>query len=67
MAGYNVLRNGSIVGVTAQQYYQDSGLTQSATYTYTIESFDLGGNVSAPSLRVNVTTRDVTPPSVPPE
>ena len=65
VAGYNVLRNGSIVGVTAQQYYQDSGLTESATYTYTIESFDLGGNVSAPSQRVNVTTRDVTPPSVP--
>ena len=65
VAGYYVLRNGSVVATTANIYYQDSGLTESTTYAYSIESFDLAGNISAPSLRVNVTTRDVTPPSTP--
>ncbi len=65
VAGYYVLRNGVNIGSTASLYYQDSGLTESTTYTYTIEAFDLGGNVSAPSLRTNVTTDDVTPPSIP--
>ena len=65
VAGYQVLRNGSVVGTTANIYYQDSGLTESTTYAYSIEAFDLAGNSSAPSLRVNVTTKDVTPPSTP--
>ena len=65
VAGYHVLRNGSIVGTTANLYYQDSKLTESATYSYTVEAFDLAGNTSAPSLRVSVTTRDVTPPTTP--
>jgi fibronectin type 3 domain-containing protein len=65
VSGYYVSRNGSVVGTTASQYYQDTGLTQSTTYTYTVEAFDMGGNVSAPSQRVNVTTSDLTPPSTP--
>jgi fibronectin type 3 domain-containing protein len=65
VAGYYVLRNGSVVGTTANVNYQDSGLTQSKTYTYWIEAFDLAGNVSAPSQRIAVTTKDVTPPSTP--
>ena len=65
VAGYYVLRNGSMVGTTANLYYQDSGLTSSTTYTYMIEAFDLAGNVTAPSTPVNVTTADVTPPSTP--
>jgi fibronectin type 3 domain-containing protein len=43
----------------------DSGLTNGTTYTYTIEAFDLGGNVSASSLPLNVTTKDTTPPNAP--
>ena len=65
VAGYYVLRNGSVAGTTANLYYQDSGLTKSATYTYSIEAFDLAGNISAPSLPIHVTTRDVTPPTAP--
>ncbi len=65
VAGYYVSRNGSRVGPTANLYYKDSGLTENTTYTYTIEAFDLGGNVSAPSLPLSVTTRDTTPPSTP--
>jgi len=65
VAGYYVSRNGSRVGTTANLYYKDSGLTENTTYTYTIEAFDLGGNVSAPSLPLSVTTKDTTPPSTP--
>jgi fibronectin type 3 domain-containing protein len=65
VAGYYVLRNGSTVATTANVYFQDTGLTEGTTYTYTIEAFDLGGNISAPSLRVTVTTKDTTPPTPP--
>jgi fibronectin type 3 domain-containing protein len=65
VAGYYVSRNGSLVGTTANIFYLDSGLAESTTYTYTIEAFDLGGNVSAPSLPLSVTTEDKTPPSTP--
>jgi len=65
VAGYYVSRNGSLIGTTANIYYLDSGLTNGTTYTYTIEAFDLGGNVSASSLPLNVTTKDTTPPNAP--
>lgn len=65
VAGYYVLRNGATVATTANQYFQDSGLTESTTYSYSIEAFDLAGNISVPSAPINVTTRDVTPPTPP--
>ena len=65
VAGYYLLRNGSVLTTTASLYYQDSGLTSSTTYTYNVEAFDLGGNISAPSTPISVTTKDVTPPSTP--
>ncbi len=65
VAGYYVSRNGARVGTTANLYYQDSGLAENTTYTYAIEAFDLGGNVSAASLPLSVTTKDNTPPSTP--
>jgi hypothetical protein len=69
-AGYYILRNGSIVGTTANPYYQDFGLAESTTYTYWIEAFDLAGNISAPSQRISVDTAaawaqaGVFPPSI---
>jgi fibronectin type 3 domain-containing protein len=65
VAGYYVLRDGVNVGTTAQTFYQDSGLTQATTYNYTIEAFDLAGNVSTASPSTPVTTADVTPPTAP--
>lgn len=64
VAGYNISRNGSPLGTTAAATYQDTGLTGSTTYTYSIAAFDLGGNVSTPAS-INVTTKDGTPPSAP--
>src|SRR3984957_14505709 len=63
VAGYSILRNGVNVATTAQTQFQDSGLAGPATYSYVVRAFDLGGNVSAPSLPLNITTKDVAPPS----
>ena len=65
VAGYYVFRNGQKAGTTGTLYYQDSGLTEATTYTYTVEAFDLAGNISAETAPVNVQTSDTTPPSTP--
>jgi chitodextrinase len=65
VAGYYVFRNGVTVATTAQAFYTDSGLTDAATYSYFVEAFDLAGNVSAPSLTVQVTTWNTIPPTAP--
>ncbi len=65
VAGYYLLRNGVVVGTTANLVLQDTGLTDDGTYTYTAEAFDLGGNISAASLPIHVTTANTTPPTVP--
>jgi len=65
VAGYYVFRNGTKVGQAATLYYQDTGLTEATTYTYTLKAFDLAGFVSALSAPVNVQTTNVTPPTTP--
>jgi fibronectin type 3 domain-containing protein len=65
VAGYHLLRNGVVVATTANLTLQDTGLTDDGTYTYTAEAFDLGGNVSAASLPIHVTTANTIPPTVP--
>ena len=65
VAGYYVWRDGVNIGTTAQTRFQDTSLAGSTTYTYVTEAFDLAGNVSPPSLSVSVTTKDVTPPTIP--
>jgi chitodextrinase len=65
VAGYTVWRDGTNIAQLSGTSYQDTGLQEATTYTYTIEAFDLGGNVSTPSLSAQVTTKDVTPPTAP--
>jgi chitodextrinase len=66
VAGYNVFRNGDQIGTTATNSYQDSGLSPSTTYTYTVSAYDPSGNTSAKSAPVVLTTStDTQPPSVP--
>jgi uncharacterized repeat protein (TIGR01451 family) len=62
LAGYDIYRNGTWIASTSPTtyidtavnspsyaYYDDTGLSASTTYTYTIDSFDNVGNVSAQS------------------
>src|SRR5207253_1313492 len=64
VTGYTVYRNGAAVGTTAGLTYADTGLGHGFTYTYTVDAFDAGGNHSAQSSGVTVTTPS-TPPSAP--
>jgi chitodextrinase len=55
--GYYVYRNGTQVAtVTSSDTYQDTGLTPSTTYTYTVAAYDTVGNISAQSSKSSATT-----------
>ena len=56
VAGYDVYRNGSLVGSPAATQYTDGGLTASTAYAYTVRARDNAGNASAQSASISVTT-----------
>ncbi|OJT20517.1 alpha-amylase [Archangium sp. Cb G35] len=56
IAGYDVYRNGSLVGSPTSASYTDTGLSAGATYSYTVRARDTAGNVSAVSTALSVTT-----------
>jgi protocatechuate 3,4-dioxygenase beta subunit len=63
VVGYQVLRNGVQIATPSSTLYNDSGLTHSTPYTYTIAAFDAAGNVSAQSAPVSATTPAPGPPT----
>jgi chitodextrinase len=65
--GYHVFRNGVLVATMGNTSYQDTSLTASTAYTYTVTAYDLAGNESAQSSAANVTTLATDPsPTVAP-
>ena len=66
VAGYRVFRGATQVGEVAGTSFTDTTVAAGTTYTYTVKAFDAGGNVSAPSEPLIVTTPagDTTPPTV---
>lgn len=69
VTGYEVLRNGTVVGTASGTSYAASGLAASTTYSFTVRALDAAGNRSASSGAVSVTTSsgavDTTAPSAP--
>jgi chitodextrinase len=69
VTGYNVFRGGAqIATLGAVTTYQNTGLTASTSYTYTVRAFDAAGNISAPSSSAIAATPaapDITAPSIP--
>ncbi len=67
LAGYRIYRGGTQIGTSATTSYNDTTVSGSHTYTYTVAAYDHATppNVSAQSTSVNATTPDTTPPSVP--
>jgi chitodextrinase len=69
VTGYRVYRNGSlIITLTNVTSYQNTGLTASTAYSYTVEAVDGAGNSSGQSTAANATTPatpDTTPPTTP--
>jgi chitodextrinase len=62
VAGYQVVRNGSVLpGLVAATTFTDTGLAPATDYTYTVRAVDAAGNVGPDSNPVAVTTPDVNP------
>jgi chitodextrinase len=56
VTAYLVLRNGVQVATTAATSYNDSALTSSTTYSYSVKARDAAGNTSAASTALSVRT-----------
>jgi chitodextrinase len=69
VTGYNVYRAGSLVATLgAVTTFQNTGLSSSTTYSYTVRAVDAAGNISSPSSSASATTQtppDTTAPSIP--
>jgi parallel beta-helix repeat protein len=61
VTGYQVFRNGALIGSTAALTYTDSGLAANTQYSYTVKATDVAGNVSAAS---NTATSSTLPNGV---
>jgi hypothetical protein len=55
VAGYQVLRDGVVVGAPTATTFTDTGLTPATTYQYTVRALDTSGNVG-PTAALAVTT-----------
>jgi chitodextrinase len=66
VAGYDVLRNGAVVGSPATPSFTDTGLAPSTAFSYAVRARDNAGNVSAASATIAVTTSPATTPPPPP-
>jgi len=56
IAGYDVYRNGSLVGSPSSPAYTDGGLTPSTTYSYSVRARDNAGNASAQGSAISAAT-----------
>ncbi|HNP32088.1 MAG TPA: zinc-dependent metalloprotease family protein, partial [Flavobacterium sp.] len=69
VTGYDVYKDGVLLGSTTSTTYAVTGLTNSTTYSFTVKAKDAAGNVSAASNAVSVTTLapapDTTAPTAP--
>ncbi|WP_421733943.1 glycosyl hydrolase [Cellulomonas sp.] len=68
VSGYEVLRNGTVVGTATGTTFTATGLAASTAYQFTVRALDGAGNRSASSNTVSVTTSgggDTTAPSTP--
>ena len=65
VAGYQIFRNGTSIGVTNSVSFSDTGLAPGTTYSYTVAAFDAAGNVSTLTAAVSATTTS-TPINHPP-
>ena len=64
VAGYEISRDGAVIGTSPTPSFTDAGVTGSTTYTYSVIAYDAAGNRSDPAA-VQVTTPETVPPSAP--
>lgn len=63
VAGYQIFRNGAIIGTTTALNYIDDGLSEGNSYEYVVKAFDTSGNVSAASNSAAYDTQVPTAPA----
>jgi parallel beta-helix repeat protein len=63
VTGYQIYRNGAMIGTTSSTTYTDSGLTAATQYSYNLKAYDAAGNTSA---ACNVVTSSTFPSGVMP-
>ena len=56
VTGYDVLRNGSVIGSATSPTFTDTTVTTNQTYSYTVRAKDAAGNPSPASTALPVTT-----------
>ncbi|MCA9361368.1 metallophosphoesterase [Candidatus Kaiserbacteria bacterium] len=56
VSGYDVYRNGSLVGTVTGTSFSNTGLSSNTGYTYTVRARDASGNVSNNSQSASATT-----------
>ena len=67
-AGYEILRDGTVIATTQSTSFTDPSLPVSSAHTYTVEAFDAAGDLSGSSAPVSASTTDgvdTTPPTAP--
>lgn len=62
VTGYRVYRDGVAIATTSGTTYQNTGLTASTSYNYTVRAYDAAGNESADSNTAAATTLDPPAP-----
>jgi chitodextrinase len=56
VTAYTVYRDGVAIGTTPSPLYDDTGLSASTLYSYSVAAADAAGNISASSPAIDVTT-----------
>jgi chitodextrinase len=62
VTGYRISRGGVQIATVTGTSYQNSGLTASTTYSYTVKAVDAAGNESPASAAVSATTQPMVTP-----
>lgn len=57
VTGYEILRNGNVVGTATTTTFTDSGLASGTSFTYTVRARDAAGNLSAASAPIQGATQ----------
>ncbi len=65
VTGYNIYRDGILLGSNTDLYYTDQTVSVGNSYSYTVSAYDAAGNISEQSIALLVTTNDTDPPSKP--
>lgn len=56
VAGYDIYRNGSLIGTSTSTAFTDATVAPNTTYQYAVAAYDAAGNVSPQSTAISVPT-----------